>query len=194
MTTATLTPVASRQHLVRVGVLGQVGRFTAVDLVRYPRGLKVIVRTSRGLEVGEILAPPSDDLPNASADGSILRGMTVEDQLLDSRLQKNRDAALLACESRLRDLNHPVTLLDVEHLFDGRSLFFYFLGEVPPEIEMLTDELAELYDAEVQFRKFAETVTEGCGPGCGTENATGGGCSSCSTGCAIADACGTRKK
>ena len=36
------------------------------------------------------------------------------------------------------------------------------------------------YEADVQFRKFAETLTEGCGPGCGTEEAKGqGGCDSC---------------
>ncbi|HZZ74054.1 MAG TPA: PSP1 C-terminal domain-containing protein [Pirellulales bacterium] len=186
-------PLTARHHLVRVGALGQVGRFTSVDRTLYPRGTKVVLRTSRGLELGEILAPPSADLPGATADGSILRGMTVEDGLLESRLQKNRAAAFSACEERLRRLNSPVALLEVEHLFDGRSLFFYFLGEVPPEVESLTHELAEVYDAEVQFRKFADTVTTGCGPGCGTDAATGGGCSTCATGCAIAGACGTKR-
>ena len=47
-------------HLVRVGALGHVGRFTAVDAVRYPRDTRVVVRTGRGLEVGEILAPPAE--------------------------------------------------------------------------------------------------------------------------------------
>src|SRR4051794_28895219 len=50
-----------RHHLVRVGVLGHVGRFTSVDATRFPRGARVVVRTSRGLELGEILAPPADD-------------------------------------------------------------------------------------------------------------------------------------
>ena len=70
----------------------------------------------------------------------------------------------------------PAALVDVEHLFDGRSLFFYFLGEVPPQLEAVTSELAEVYDTAVQFRKFADTMTEGCGPGCGTADGPGGGC------------------
>ena len=41
-------------HLVRVGALGHVGRFTAVDAVRYPRDSRVVVRTGRGLELGEV--------------------------------------------------------------------------------------------------------------------------------------------
>ena len=54
-----------------------------------------------------------------------------------------------------------------------------------PELDALTAELAEVYEAKAQFRKFAETLTAGCGPHCGTE-AEGGGCGSggCST-CAV---------
>ena len=83
--------------------------------------------------------------------------------------------------------------MDVEHLFDGRSLFFYFLGEVPPELESLAGELAEVYDAAAEFRKSPDADVTGCGPGCGTDEASGGGCSSCATGCAVAGACSTRK-
>ena len=181
------------QHLVRVGALGHVGRFTAVDMARYPRHARVILRTGRGLEIGEVLASPSDSLNDGQADGSILRGMTLEDELVESRLEKNRLSALNACSDRISELDVTATLMDVEHLFDGRTLLFYFLGDVTPELEKVTGELAELYEAEAQFRRFTEAVNEGCGPGCGTENAEGGGCQSCDTGCAIAGACGVRR-
>jgi len=183
----------ARHHLIRVGALGHVGRFTAVDAVRYPRGARVVLRTSRGLEIGEVLSAAPDDLPRTASDGSILRGMTIEDDLLATRLEKNRLAALDACSQRIDTLGLSATLIDVEHLFDGRSLFFYFLGEVSPALEAVTSELAEVYDATVEFRKFSDTVTEGCGPGCGTEEAAGPGCTTCSTGCAIAGACGSKR-
>ena len=82
--------------------------------------------------------------------------------------------------------------MDVEHLFDGQTLLFYFLGDMTPELETITSELAELYETHVQFRRFTEAVTEGCGPACGTEAA--GECKSCATGCAVAAACSTRGK
>jgi cell fate regulator YaaT (PSP1 superfamily) len=179
-----------RQHLVRVGAMGQVGRFTAVDAVRYPRHSRVVVRTSRGLELGEVLVPPADAPDEAQADGSILRGVTIEDQLLEVRLERNRQAAFDACSRRLSELKLPALLMDVEHLFDGRTLVFYFLGEMSRALESLTAELAELYETHVQFRRFAEAVTDGCGPGCGTEAA--GGCKTCASGCAVASACATR--
>jgi cell fate regulator YaaT (PSP1 superfamily) len=174
--------------------MGQVGRFAAVDAVRYPRHCRVIVRTRRGLEIGEVLAPPDDrDDGRAFADGDLLRGMTVEDELLHARLEKHRHDAYTACARLLADRQLSAVLVDVEHLFDGQGLFFYFLGDVPPELELHIEQLAEAYETKVQFRKFTETLIEGCGPGCGTEEAKGqGGCEAC-TSCAVAGACGTRR-
>jgi hypothetical protein len=120
--------------------------------------------------------------------------MTVEDQLLEARLEKNREGAFRACQRRLDELGIDATLLDVEHLFDGRRLYFYFLGEVTPAIEAVTQELAEVYDSVAQFRHFADTVADGCGPGCGTEDAQGGGCTSCAVGCAVTGACTPRRR
>ena len=174
-------------HWVRVGVLGSVGRFAAVDAQRYPRGSRVVCRTGRGLEVGEVLAP-LDDSPDRPPEGSLLRRVTVEDDLLLARLEKNRDDAYRACEQRLAERGIPAVLVDVEHLFDGQSLLFYFLGDTTPALDELTAELAEVYEAKVQFRKFTDTLTAGCGPGCGTEDAengcASGACSTCAVGCA----------
>ncbi|HQU44878.1 MAG: hypothetical protein B7Z73_07725 [Planctomycetia bacterium 21-64-5] len=180
-----------RFHLVRVGALSHIGRFASVDATRFPRGSRVIVRTARGLEVGHVLAPPAVE-SDAEADGSILRGMTLEDELLDARLGRKRQAAYDACRRRLEELRFDAVLLDVEHLFDGQTLVFYFLGPQPPELQAVTSELAAVYDAEAQIGTFADVLTQGCGPGCGTEEAAGHGCGSCATGCAVAGMCATR--
>jgi cell fate regulator YaaT (PSP1 superfamily) len=188
----------SRYHLIRVGAMGLVGRFAAVDAVRYPRHSRVIVRTRRGLEIGQVLSPPDDrdddrEGGRAFADGDLLRGVTVEDELLQARLESHRHEAYEACATLLKEHKLPAVLVDVEHLFDGQGLFFYFLGEVPHELESFTERLAEMYETKVQFGKFTETLIEGCGPGCGTEEAKGqGGCDAC-TSCTVASACGPRR-
>src|SRR5262245_21484420 len=139
-------------HLVRVGVMGNVGRFVSPDAVHYPRGARVIVRTPRGLEIGEVLSGGPSTAPDlADADGVLLRAMMIEDELLEARLAKNREQAYDACAQRIADCGLPTVLIDVEHLFDGRSLVFYFLGEITPELESITAELAELYDAQAKF-------------------------------------------
>ena len=190
------------QHWVRFGVMGTVARMASAEAQSFSRGARVICRTPRGLEVGEVLSAVSDsgDLAGDSAAltgpplGSVLRRMTVEDDLLLARIEKHKHEAFEACERQLVERGIPAVLLDAEHLFDGQSLLFYFLGETTPELDELTRELGETYDAHVQFSKFAETLTAGCGPGCGTAEAEGGGCGSggCST-CAVLSACGSKK-
>lgn len=181
-------------HVVRYGLLGHLGRFASVDAVRYPRASRVVLRTGRGLEVGQIVAEPEDRPGWSAADatGQILRRMTVQDELLEARLDRRRHEAFDACSQLLTSRGIDAALVDVEHLLDGEGLFFYFLGDPPREMAEITGELASTYEAAVEFRQFVDTLTEGCGPGCGTEAATGGGCSTCS-GCSVASACGTRK-
>lgn len=180
------------QHFVRVGVLGQVGRFATEGGGHFARGNRVVLRTVRGLEVGEVLSPAENR--GGEPDGIVLRRVTVEDDLLLARLERNKQEALSRCEEALLQRGLDVVLIDVEHLFDGKSLFFYFLGESSPELDAVTGELAEAYDSEVQFQKFSDALTQGCGPGCGTEAATGSGCGTSGGGCSscgIASACGT---
>ncbi|MEQ8835311.1 MAG: hypothetical protein RID07_00745, partial [Lacipirellulaceae bacterium] len=106
-----------------------------------------------------------------------------------ARLQKHREEAFQACSDLLAENEVDAVLMDVEHLFDGQGLFFYFLGNPPPEATDITDQLAATYETSVEFKRFADTLEEGCGPGCGTEEAMGqGGCADC-TSCAVASAC-----
>ena len=142
----------SRHHLVRVGILGHVGRLTAVDDVAYPRRTRVICRTSRGLEVGEVLSQVEYDPQTWQGDGSILRSVTVEDDLLLARQQRNRLEAMTACQRLLDQTGSGAILMDAEQLFDGGTLYFYFLGELAPELESLVSNLAQTYDANVAFR------------------------------------------
>jgi len=187
-TSSEFTGQIARHHIVRVGVLGQVGRFTSVDAIAYRRGMRVVCRTSRGLEVGEILAPDNGEDAARQSDGSILRGVTLQDELLITRLEKNRREAFAACQTEISRLGYEATLLEVEQLFDGRSIYFYFLGQVPEELSAWTQQLAETYDAAAGVNRFAETLENGCGPGCGTEEKAGGCGDSCSS-CSIAAAC-----
>lgn len=180
------------QHFVRVGVLGSVGRFAAEGRQRFARGTRVVCRTGRGLEIGQVLSA-ADATEEQPCNGTLLRRVTTQDDLLIARLEKNRAAAFRACCDRLLELSSPTILLDVEHLFDGQSLYFYFLGDGGPELDALTAELAEAYEAKAQLQKFAETLVAGCGPHCGTDEGGGCGNGGCST-CAVIGACGTRAK
>ncbi|MFT5303069.1 MAG: cell fate regulator YaaT (PSP1 superfamily) [Mariniblastus sp.] len=185
----------SAAHLVRVGLMGVVGRFDSADFNFYPRDSSVICRTRRGLESGVVICPVESDNEKMSAqviEGQILRRVGSEDQMILERLERHRDKAFNACQKLIVERGVPGVLVDVEHLFDGESVFFYFLGDPDPRLESITAELASTYERKVRFKKFAETLANGCGPDCGT------GDSKCSTGgcgtCALSGGCGAKSR
>lgn len=179
-----------REYLVRIGVAGHVHRSTAVEIQPLKRRDAVICRTERGLEFGSVLNQFQGGNSGLTATARILRLATPEDHLLWARIEKNRHSAMAECQRLLDEQQSSAVLMDVELLFDGRTILFHFLGEVSPEVERLTSGLAEAYEAEVQLGKFAETLIAGCGPDCGTgESDCGSGSGGCST-CSVASSCG----
>ena len=62
------------------------GCFASQDGVRYPRGARVICRTQRGLEHGQVLA--SQVSGSTQVDGELLRAVTVQDELLLERIER----------------------------------------------------------------------------------------------------------
>ncbi len=116
---------------------------------------------------------------------TIIRKTTVEDELLLSRLEKHRRTALDECRRELADAASTAVLLDVDQLFDAGTLIFYFLDELEPASEELVQRLAERYESRVRSRHFAKLINEGCGPGCGTQDAHGGGCSRACAVCVV---------
>lgn len=181
----------SAVHLVQIGLLGTIGKFASADRSVFARDTEVVCRTARGLEIGKVICEVDDRSSQSESDsefdGELLRRVAREDKKIVQRLDRFRDSAFAACRKLLAERNLKATLVDVEHLFDGQSIWFYFLGEVSPEVESLTSELAEVYESKVKFRKFAETLANGCGPDCGT----GTSCGDCS-GCAIGG-CGSKR-
>jgi cell fate regulator YaaT (PSP1 superfamily) len=167
-------------HLVKFGLFGQIDRFDSVDSQRFCRYDEVVCRTSRGLETGEVLCALGDcgdfsqNGTRCQAAGELLRRLTPDDRMIVRRIEQFKDRAFNACQQLIRQQGIEATLIDVEHLFDGQSLYFYFLGDVPPEAIDLTDQLAETYEKKVRFKNFTETLAKGCGPNCGTESSVCG--------------------
>jgi cell fate regulator YaaT (PSP1 superfamily) len=164
--------------------MGYVGRFESDEPIACVRGGRVVVRTSRGIEVGEVLlaaagdAATIDDQPLA---GRMLRLLTREDELLARGLREGEERAFEACRRLLAERQLPVELLDAEQLLDGETLIFYFLGEPTPALADVKQDLAREYESRIEFRQFAERLQAGCGPGCGTDAAPG--CTSRDNGC-----------
>jgi cell fate regulator YaaT (PSP1 superfamily) len=179
-------------YFVRIGTWGDVVRCRAEGTFAIARdsicrGNRVICRTGRGLEIGTVTASlPGVTDAAADAGGTILRKTTTEDELLLARLEKHRIEAMEECRQALTEAGSDAVLLDVDQLFDAGTLVFYFLEPVEPATQQLVEQLASRYESRVRSRHFAKLVNEGCGPGCGTKDAHGGGCSGACAVCVVA--------
>ncbi len=168
-------------YAVRVGVHGQVGRFAAAG-ESYRRGDRVICRTNRGLEVGAVLSTLRTTIePGKEPDGRIVRRMTAEDHMLWSHLQNLATQCQSECQAWLNQSQTSDQLIDVEPLLDGRTLYFHFLQSASTATEIEVERLVAIFQKTVEESDFARLLEHGCGPGCGTDKATGGCGSSCSS-------------
>jgi len=161
----------------------------AVGLVNLHRGNRIVCRTSRGLEIGDVLCETHAD---ADAEhGRWVRNAGPEDELLWSKLLELSQSASDACQQYLCDSGLPDVLLEVEPLLDGKTLFFHFLGEPTDATNQCVQQLAEVYQEQVSNSNFAVLLEQGCGPGCGTEAKSGCGSSGGCTSCGLAKKCKT---
>jgi len=177
--------IAMNSFFVRLGSLAEV--HAARSPLRLERGRRVIVRTSRGVELGEVVRPHHGQSAADSSTVRILRPTTDEDELLIRRLDRHKREAVEACRTALAESGSKAMLLDVDQLFDGGTLVMHFLGPVDEMAESVTKKIADQYESIVRTRHFSKLLRDGCGPDCGTES--GGGCSGSCAGCSVASAC-----
>ncbi|TWU48421.1 hypothetical protein [Rubripirellula reticaptiva] len=170
---------------LRIGSLAEIHAATATGPLA--RGRRVIARTGRGIELGEVIGPCGNSRAISDSSVTIVRATTQEDELLIRRLDRHKRQAVEACRTALAESGSPACLLDVDQIFDGGTLVMHFLGPVDDIAASVTKAVAEKYESIVRSRHFAKLLSDGCGPDCGT--AEGGGCGTSCSGCAIAAAC-----
>src|SRR5690606_14397458 len=125
---------------VRIGSWGEIARCRVGGGGPYRRGTRVICRTARGLEVGQVTAeapevdesePAFDQSSDSSATATLvvptptelagmptlLRATTAEDELLISRLERYRSDAMEECRRCLAAAGSSAVLLEVDQVF-----------------------------------------------------------------------------
>jgi cell fate regulator YaaT (PSP1 superfamily) len=145
------------KYIVRHGAMRFLGEYEAAEGQSFRRGAEVVVRSERGLEVGEVLCETSERALQGLIEpthGQILRALNGEDQ---TRLDGFRDAEqreLDACCRIVRDRQLQMELVDVEHLFGGERIVFYFLAEKRVDFRELVKELAREFKTRIEMRQI----------------------------------------
>jgi cell fate regulator YaaT (PSP1 superfamily) len=146
------------RYVVRYGLMRLVAEFAARAPQRLLRTTSVIVRSSRGVEWGEVLCPASERtstyLESHESIGKILRLANDDDvRQRDDVYRQERDE-FLGCRDMIGERHLGMQLVDVEHLLGGERLIFYYLAEERVDFRDLVKALAKRYKTRIEMRQI----------------------------------------
>jgi len=144
-------------YIVRHGAMRFLGDFEPRDSQAFARGAAVVIRTDRGLEIGEVLceaSPRAVEHLSEPTRGALVRTTTEEDQRQLERLADAERSEFEACGKFIEQRKLQMALVDVEHLFGGERIVFYFLAEKRVDFRELVKDLARQFQTRIEMRQI----------------------------------------
>ncbi len=120
-------------------------------------GDRVITRTDRGTEFGVVLCEATSAAVDQIAepvDGKIVRLMSADDESQWSVQQAKTVDDVALCSRLAQKLNLAMQVVDVERLFGGERVVFYFLSESRVDFRGLVRELAAELQTRIEMRQI----------------------------------------
>ncbi|HJZ58022.1 MAG TPA: regulatory iron-sulfur-containing complex subunit RicT [Gemmataceae bacterium] len=150
-------PPSSPKFLVRHGAMRFLGEFAPPPHQAVHRADPVIVRTERGQEVGEVLCPATPQAMSAVPEpthGEIIRLAAPEDRAKIAHLKELEKKEFAAAERLIAQHKLAMQLVDVEHLFGGERIIFYFLAEHRVDFRELVKSMAREFHTRIELRQI----------------------------------------
>lgn len=145
------------KYITRYGSMRLLGVLATRSEDQYARGDRVVVRTNRGLETGEVLREASENaikqMKNPS-NGQILRRMSLEDSAELERLQDQEKDFFKRSQQIVARLELKMELAEVEKLFGGERLIIYYISEDRVDFRELVKELAAEFQMRIEMRQI----------------------------------------
>lgn len=165
---------APKTVVVRFGFMGLIGEYPYSGTVTPGCGSKLVVRTHRGTEIGEMLTSTcansgcsksisrqemldyidrsgGRDYPFFN-EGRAIRVATIEDLNQQARLEAGKTVLLKAARKRVLESSLPMQLIEAEPILGGERLTFYFTSEDRIDFRDLARTLAEDHRARIELR------------------------------------------
>jgi len=140
---------------VRYGKMRMVARFKTDREDLHVRD-RCVVRTDRGKELGEVLTP-LQPIPEAIPPESlwdVIRRANTEDLVNVERLDKeNVPRAIKACKEIVKKLNLEMKVTDVDYVYGGERLIFYFTSESRVDFRELVRQLAHEFRTRIELKQ-----------------------------------------
>ena len=144
-----------QKYIVRCGIMRMLCILHSRQAFGY--GDRVICRTPRGVEVGDVLCEAT---PQAVAhlqeplEGSILRRLTAADQEELQRQGGHLEEMFAVCQRNIDSLGLQMQLVDIEYLFGGERVVVYYLAEDRVDFRQLVRQLATDLKTRVEMRQI----------------------------------------
>lgn len=145
------------KYVVRYSSMRELGVFSTRGGDEFRRGGRVVVRTGRGLEIGEILCEATDEAVaqlKDSSHGQILRSMTTQDENELGHMKSKEREELAVCRGHIETLKLDMQLVDIEHLFGGERIIVYYLAEQRVDFRELVKALASEFQTRIEMRQI----------------------------------------
>ncbi len=123
----------------------------------FVRGTRIIARTSRGLEAGEVLCeatPAAIEQLQDPDNGQILRAMSGDDENEQFRIFGRRQEDYDLCDSQIKQSGLPMRLVDVERIFGGERIIVFYLAENRVDFRDLVKSLAGEFQTRIEMRQI----------------------------------------
>lgn len=181
------------EYLLSYGLVGDFGRFRALQPLTCRRGDRAVVQSHRGLEIAEILREATPQhahfLPNTSV-GQLVRLATPEDERTEKQMRQRAQELLSKGAEVLGQLALPMMFLDAEVLLDGEHGVLHHLCWESCDVRPLVSTLSRTFHLHIALTDLSNSGQRGKQEeehnGCGQDQCGSGNCGSCSSG-----GCGT---
>lgn len=134
---------------------GKLYSFSSGEL-EIEKGMGVIVETARGVEYGTMVME-FRDIPQAQMKQpmkTVIRIATEEDNMTVERNAEREKEAFSICVKAIARNKLDMRLTDVEYIFDGSRIVFYFTADGRVDFRELVKDLASTFKTRIELRQI----------------------------------------
>ena len=119
-------------------------------------GDAVVVETSRGTEIGDVVMPPMelDDDKVVAPLKSVVRKVNERDLQMASRNKTQEADAFKVFEQMIEEYKLDMKPVDVEYAFDGSKITFFFTADGRVDFRELVKGLAHHFRSRIELRQI----------------------------------------
>ena len=180
--------------LVRYGRMNNIGFFEHHEMKISKINPRVVIKTDRGLELGYLVGQLTaykggqfklsdmqiQDYFNESGIefspervGKFIRYASAADVSEERHLRKIAKEEMECCRNFVKEMNLPMKIVDVEHVFGGERIIFYFMSDGRVDFRELVKKVAQEYQTRIEMRQIGSRDeakllgdVESCGQQC----------------------------